>query len=80
MNKSNFLNYIIHPADILINQDLDNRYVNSLTRLENNNLRFKISYFENIIKICKNNNFNFIKMNDYSKYFIKNNKIKKLYF
>ena len=80
MNKSNFLNYIIHPADILINQDLDNRYVNSLTRLENNNLRFKISYFENIIKICKNNNFNFIKMNDYSKYFIKNNKTKKLYF
>jgi len=72
MKTKSFINYVIHPADILINRDLDNKYVNSLPRLNNNQLHNKIHNFEKILKISNDNNFSFIKMNDYFNSHIKN--------
>tara|TARA_B110000483_G_scaffold230057_1_gene294788 strand:+ start:1248 stop:2195 length:948 start_codon:yes stop_codon:yes gene_type:complete len=65
MSTNNFLNYVIHPADILINRDLDKRYVNSLPRLNNNQLNNKITNLERILGIGSKNDFTFVKMNDY---------------
>jgi peptidoglycan/xylan/chitin deacetylase (PgdA/CDA1 family) len=72
MSTNNFLNYVIHPADILINRDLDKRYVNSLPRLNNNQLNNKITNFERILEIGDKNNFTFVKMNDYFNSHLKN--------
>ena len=65
MNKSFFLNYVIHPADILIKNDLDNRFKNSWPRMKNNDIDYKISKLENVIKCAKSNKFTFIKMSNY---------------
>jgi peptidoglycan/xylan/chitin deacetylase (PgdA/CDA1 family) len=67
INKNDFLNYVIHPADILINKDLDKRYINSLPRLNNNQLEDKICNLEKIFEIINDNHFSSIKMNDYFK-------------
>ena len=71
MNKNNFLNYVIHPADILIKKDLDNRYTNSLARLNDNDLGKKINNLENILKLSNENKFSFVKINNYFKDFEK---------
>ncbi|MDB0060479.1 polysaccharide deacetylase family protein [bacterium] len=71
MNTNNFLNYVIHPADILINRDLDKRYTNSLPRLDNNQLSSKIYNLERILEIVNDNHFSFIKMNDYFNNYVK---------
>jgi len=71
MNKNNFLNYVIHPADILIKKDLDNRYTNSLARLDDDDLSKKINNLENILKLSNENDFSFVKINNYFKDFAK---------
>ena len=71
IKTNNFLNYVIHPADILINRDLDHRYVNSLPRLNDNQLSTKINNLERILEIADDNNFSFIKMNDYFNNYVK---------
>lgn len=68
MNKSLFLNYVIHPADILIKNDLDNRFKNSWPRMKNNDIDYKISKLENVINLAKNNQYTFIKMRNYKNY------------
>lgn len=75
LDTNNFFNYVIHPADFLIKNDLDERYNNSLPRLNNNKKKFKISNLENIISIAKSKNYSFIKMNDYYNYLNKKNTI-----
>ena len=64
------MNYVIHPADILIKKDLDNRYTNSLARLNDNDLGKKINNLENILKLS-NENKSFVKINNYFKDFEK---------
>ena len=73
LDTNNFFNYVIHPADFLIKNDLDVRYNNSLPRLNNNEKKFKISNLESIISIAKSKNYTFIKMNDYYNYLNKIN-------
>lgn len=71
MSTNNFLNYVIHPADILINNDLDDRYFNSLSRLKDNQLKSKIYNLERIFEIIHDNDFSPIKMNDYFMNYVK---------
>jgi peptidoglycan/xylan/chitin deacetylase (PgdA/CDA1 family) len=65
LEKNPFLNYVIHPADFLVKSDLDKRYVNSLNRINNNQIKDKLLNFEKILEIAIQNRFNFIKVNDY---------------
>jgi len=71
LEKNTFLNYVIHPADFLVKSDLDKRYVNSLNRINNNQIKDKLLNFEKILEIAIQNRFNFIKVNDYFNNYVK---------
>ena len=71
LEKSTFLNYVIHPADFLIKRDLDKRYINSLNRINNNQIKEKLLNFEKILEIAIENKLSFIKVNDYFNNYVK---------
>lgn len=64
--------YLIHPADILDNKDLDSRYNLALERMDGTNYKIKMKNLENILELITSEGFEGKKLIDIAKYFSEN--------
>ena len=58
---------MIHPADILDNNDLDSRFLNALERMGSITFKKKIEYLEMVLDLIISNGYKCIKLIDLAK-------------
>ena len=68
LNKKKPFFYLIHPADILDNNDLDSRFLNALERMGSITFKKKIEYLEMVLDLIISNGYKCIKLIDLAKH------------